>query len=76
MEDLLAYLARELVDNPDEVRVERRDAGPDVVLELFVAGDDVGKVIGKQGNVARALRTIVRASAVRTGRRVHVDIAG
>jgi uncharacterized protein len=76
MEDLLAYLARELVDNPDEVRVERRDAGPDVVLELFVAGDDVGKVIGKQGNVARALRTIVRASAVRTGRRVHVEIAG
>jgi uncharacterized protein len=76
MEDLLAYLARELVDNPDEVRVERREAGPDVVLELFVAGDDVGKVIGKQGNVARALRTIVRASAVRTGRRVHVEIAG
>jgi len=76
MEDLLAYLARELVDNPDEVRVERRDAGPDVVLELFVAGDDVGKVIGKQGNIARALRTIVRASAVRTGRRVHVEIAG
>jgi uncharacterized protein len=76
MEELLAYLARELVDNPDEVRVERRDAGPDVVLELFVAGDDVGKVIGKQGNVARALRTIVRASAVRTGRRVHVEIAG
>ena len=76
MEDLLAYLARELVDNPDEVHVERRDAGPDVVLELFVAGDDVGKVIGKQGNVARALRTVVRASAVRTGRRVHVEIAG
>jgi uncharacterized protein len=76
MEELLAYLARELVDNPAEVRVERRDAGPDVVLELFVAGDDVGKVIGKQGNVARALRTIVRASAVRTGRRVHVEIAG
>jgi len=76
MEDLLAYLARELVDHPDEVRVERRDAGPDVALELFVAGDDVGKVIGKQGNVARALRTIVRASAVRTGRRVHVEIAG
>ena len=76
VEDLLAYLARELVDNPDDVRVERRDAGPDVVLELFVAGDDVGKVIGKQGNIARALRTIVRASAVRTGRRVHVEIAG
>jgi uncharacterized protein len=76
VEDLLAYLARELVEHPDDVRVERSDAGPDVVLELFVAEDDVGKVIGKQGNVARALRTIVRASAVRTGRRVHVEIAG
>ncbi|HYX85831.1 MAG TPA: KH domain-containing protein [Gaiellales bacterium] len=76
MEDLLAYLARELVDSPDEVRVERRQAGPDVVLELHVAEDDVGKVIGKHGNVARALRTVVRAAAVRTGSRVHVEIAG
>ena len=76
MEDLLEYLARELVEHPDDVRVERSDAVPDVMLELHVAEDDVGKVIGKQGNVARALRTIVRASAVRTGRRVHVEIAG
>ena len=76
MEELLAYLARELVDEPDAVRVERRDVGPEVMLELHVAADDVGKVIGKQGNVARALRTVVRASAVRTGRRVHVEIAG
>jgi predicted RNA-binding protein YlqC (UPF0109 family) len=76
MEELLAYLARELVDNPGDVRVERHDSGADVVLELHVAPDDVGKVIGKQGNVARALRTVVRASAVRTGRRVHVEIAG
>ena len=76
MDDLLAYLARELVDHPEAVRVERSDAGEDVVLELHVAEDDVGKVIGKQGNVARALRTVVRASAVRTGRRVHVEIAG
>ena len=76
MEELLAYLARELVDHPEDVRVERRDAGLDVVLELHVADDDVGKVIGKQGNIARALRTVVRASAVRTGRRVHVEIAG
>ena len=76
MEDLLAYLARELVELPGDVRVERSDAGPDVMLELHVAEDDVGKVIGKQGNVARALRTVVRASAVRTGRRVHVEIAG
>ena len=76
MEDLLAYLARELVEHPDDVRVERSDAGPDVMLELHVAEDDVGKVIGKQGNVARALRTVVRASAVRTPPRVHVEISG
>ena len=76
MEELLAYLARELVDETDAVRVERRDVGPEVMLELHVAPDDIGKVIGKQGNVARALRTVVRASAVRTGRRVHVEIAG
>ena len=77
MEELLAYLARQLVDEPDQVRVERheREDG-ELLLELHVAPDDVGKVIGKQGNVARALRTVVRASAVRTGRRVHVEIAG
>ena len=75
MEELLAYLARELVDHPDEVRVERRDAGPDVVLELFVAGDDVGKVIGKQGRIARALRSIVRAGGARADERYVLEIA-
>lgn len=75
-EDLLAHLARELVDSPDEVRVTRRDGADEVVLELHVAGDDVGKVIGKQGNIARALRTVVRAAAVRERRRIHVEITG
>jgi predicted RNA-binding protein YlqC (UPF0109 family) len=75
MEDLLAYLARELVDDPDQVRVERVEVGPsEVRLELHVAPDDLGKVIGKHGRVARALRTVVKASAVRTGGRVHVEI--
>jgi predicted RNA-binding protein YlqC (UPF0109 family) len=75
MEELLAYLARELVDDPDQVRVERVEVGPsEVRLELYVASDDLGKVIGKQGRVARALRTVVKASAVRTGGRVHVEI--
>ena len=66
----------QLVDDPDQVRVERleREDG-ELVLELHVAPDDVGKVIGKQGRIARALRTVVKASAVRTGRRVHVEIA-
>jgi predicted RNA-binding protein YlqC (UPF0109 family) len=76
VEELLAYLARQLVDSPDEVRVERRDgADGGVVLSLRVAGDDLGKVIGKQGRIARALRTVVKAAAVRDGRRVHVEIA-
>jgi predicted RNA-binding protein YlqC (UPF0109 family) len=75
MEDLLAYLARQLVDEPDQVRVERVELAPgDVRLELHVAPDDLGKVIGKQGRVARALRTVVKASAVRAGGRVHVEI--
>jgi predicted RNA-binding protein YlqC (UPF0109 family) len=76
LEELLAYLARQLVDEPDQVRVERheREDG-EVLLELHVAPDDVGKVIGKQGRIARSLRTVVKASAVRAGRRVHVEIA-
>lgn len=76
MEELLAYLARQLVDHPDEVRVERHEGSSgELVLELHVASDDIGKVIGKQGRIARALRTVVKASAVRAGRRVHVEIA-
>jgi predicted RNA-binding protein YlqC (UPF0109 family) len=76
VEDLLAYLARQLVDHPDDVRVERHEGSSgELVLELHVAADDVGKVIGKQGRIARALRTLVKASAVQSGRRVHVEVA-
>jgi uncharacterized protein len=75
VEDLLTYLAKQLVDHPEDVRVERVETGPgEVRLELHVAEDDLGKVIGKQGRVARALRTVVKASAVRSGGRVHVEI--
>jgi predicted RNA-binding protein YlqC (UPF0109 family) len=76
VEPLLEFLAKQLVDNPDQVRVTRmeREDG-EVVLELHVAEEDRGKVIGKQGRIARALRTVVKASAVRSGRRVHVEIA-
>jgi predicted RNA-binding protein YlqC (UPF0109 family) len=75
MAELLAYLARELVDSPDAVRVEEEERDGALVLVLHVAPDDVGKVIGRQGRIARALRTLVRASAVRDGRRVLVEIA-
>ena len=57
MKDLLEYLAKSLVDNPDEVHVEATETDTTVVLELSVAKDDVGKVIGKQGRIARAVRT-------------------
>ena len=74
MAELLAYLARSLVDEPDAVRVEEAEEDGALVLRLHVAPDDVGKVIGRQGRVARALRTIVRAGAVREGRRVLLEI--
>ena len=75
MVELLEYLARQLVDKPDAVRVEEIDDGEDLVLRLHVAEGDVGKVIGRQGRIARALRTVVRAAAVREQRRVLVEIA-
>ena len=72
--EIVEYLARRLVDEPDEVSVEEIERNGDVVLQLHVAKDDVGKVIGRQGRIARALRTIVRASASRSSYRVLVEI--
>ena len=76
MEDLLEYLARGLVDEPDAVRVVRSEREDAVVLELHVAPGDVGKVIGRQGRVARALRTLVRASGGRRHERAVLEIVG
>ena len=75
MAELLAFLARELVADPDAVRVEAEERDGSVVLHLHVAPDDVGKVIGRGGRIVRALRTVVRAAAVREGRRVLVEVA-
>ena len=75
MSELLAYLARELVDDPDAVRVETEERADGVVHVLHVSADDVGKVIGRNGRIARALRTLVRASSAHDGRRVFVEIA-
>ena len=74
MAELLAELARKLVDDPDAVRVDEVEREGAVVLQLHVAKDDVGKVIGRQGRIARALRTIVRATAARSNHRVLVEI--
>jgi hypothetical protein len=75
VEELLVYLARRLVDEPDSVRVVREEQEDAVVYRLEVAPDDVGKVIGRNGRVARALRTLVRASGVRSGERSRLEIA-
>jgi uncharacterized protein len=72
--ELLEYLARQLVDAPDQVRVEQVQSDGAVVLRLHVAPDDVGKVIGRKGRIARALRTVVRAGAARTRERVVLEI--
>jgi predicted RNA-binding protein YlqC (UPF0109 family) len=73
--ELVEFLARSLVDEPDAVRVEREERDDALVLHLHVAPDDVGKVIGRQGRIARALRTIVRAGGVQENRRVVLEIA-
>jgi uncharacterized protein len=73
--ELLAYLARRLVDDPDAVRVEEEERDDAIVLRLHVAKDDVGKVIGRQGRIARALRAIVRAGGARQRRRLILEIA-
>ena len=74
MDELLAWIARGLVDEPDAVRVERVEEADAVVLRLSVAPDDVGKVIGRQGRVARALRTLVRSAGARGDKRLVLEI--
>jgi uncharacterized protein len=72
--ELLEHLARRLVDDPDAVEVQEVRQEGATVLQLRVAKDDVGKVIGRQGRIARALRAIVRASGARSHRRVVLEI--
>jgi hypothetical protein len=73
--ELVEFLARSLVDDPDAVRVEREEREDALVLHLHVAPDDVGKVIGRQGRIARALRSIVRAAGARAEERYLLEIA-
>ena len=74
MAELIEYLARQLVDDPDSVQVEEVEREDATVLRLHVAKADVGKVIGRQGRIARALRTLVRAGAMRSDRRMVLEI--
>ena len=74
MKELLLYVAKELVDHPEAVTVTEREDGDNTVLELRVAPDDMGKVIGRQGRIAKEIRTVVKSVAQRDGKRVTVDI--
>ncbi len=72
--DVLEFVAKQLVDNPDDVEVVVKDGDRATVLELFVHDDDLGKVIGKRGRTAKALRTVVKAAASLDDENVHVEI--
>ena len=74
MKELLKVLALSLVDNPDEVTVTEVVGEQSIILELHVAQPDMGKVIGKQGRIAKAIRTLVKASAGNTRKKVVVEI--
>jgi predicted RNA-binding protein YlqC (UPF0109 family) len=74
MKELLEIIARSLVDNPDMVSVNQISGEQSIVLELKVSPDDMGKVIGKQGRIAKAIRTVVRAAAIKENKRVVVEI--
>ena len=74
MKELVAYIARALVDNPDDVEVSEVEGNQTSVLELSVAKEDLGKVIGKQGRTARAMRTILGAASAKIKKRTVLEI--
>ncbi len=76
MKELLYYIARQIVDNPDAVVVNEVTRDDMLVLELSVDSADMGKVIGRQGKIAKSIRSIIKAAAIRENIRVNVDIIG
>ena len=74
MKALIEYIARSLVDHPEDVQVSEVEGEQTTVLELKVAKEDLGKVIGKQGRIAKAMRTVVKAAATREEKKVTVEI--
>ncbi|HHV28685.1 KH domain-containing protein [Acetivibrio mesophilus] len=74
MKELLEAIAKALVDCPDDVHVNEVEGEKSIILELTVSKDDMGKVIGKQGRIAKAIRTVVKAAAVKENKRVSVEI--
>ena len=74
MKELLAIIAKALVNNPEDVVVTEREEEDKIILELNVAEDDMGKVIGKQGRIAKAIRSVVKAASSKENKRVDVEI--
>ncbi|MBD5550331.1 MAG: KH domain-containing protein [Lachnospiraceae bacterium] len=74
MKELVEVIAKALVDNPEEVVVTEKDEGKNITIELHVAADDMGKVIGKQGRIAKAIRSVVKAASTKDNKRVDVEI--
>lgn len=74
MKELVTYIAKSLVDNKDAVTVEETEGPEAVILELHVAPEDMGKIIGKQGRIAKAIRAVVRAATAKGGKPVFVEI--
>ena len=76
MKELVEVIAKSLVDNPDQVVVTETEKGDELLVELRVASSDMGKVIGRQGRIAKAIRAVVKAAASKEDKKVVVDIAG
>jgi hypothetical protein len=74
MKELVEVIARSLVDHPDEVVVTEKEDGENLILELKVASQDMGKVIGRQGRIAKAIRSVVKAASTKTDKKVTVEI--
>ena len=75
MEDLLLFIARSLVDEPQKVEVEGKETDSRVDLTLRVAPDDIGKVIGRHGRIIRTIRTVMKAASVKVNKRINVEVA-
>ncbi|NLM06394.1 MAG: KH domain-containing protein [Tissierellia bacterium] len=74
MGEIVEFIAKSLVDNPDDVSVKESEDGGTFTVELRVNNEDMGKVIGKQGRIAKAIRTIVKAASIKENKRVEVEI--
>ncbi len=74
MKELIEYIARSLVDNPDQVKVTQVEGEQSVIFELQVAQEDMGKIIGKEGRIANAIRTLLKVAAAREGQRAVLEI--